>query len=341
MVSAATMFDVRSSEALTNTTVSFVSLKWLFHAQFGTEEPSLKQTVFNLESIKKSVKIDFIPHFLAGWRMVGRWSRATSYFLNKDDWMSSNMASSCFSTSASGTVTFAPESLLTATHWRCCRSLGPTSRRIGTPCMKTKRLFVFLNPLICRIEGWMNALRPWAPSGWTSIQGSSCPGGRSSPWRLLAAGHSGTWSTGSTEPACPALRGKPWSHRGWSQPGKTSRHGQFLTVLMMAVCSQQGKKAASTCRQATLGGSTMPLLSPWTIVRAPMVLVEIPQEFWKANCFSPGFFGSSKTISNILEKFWPRWWDVAPWGHTISVLFTTTHHHTPVFHCFRLSDSMI
>lgn len=137
--------------------------------------------------------------------------------------MSSNMAGSCFSTSASGTVTFAPESLLTATHWRCCRSLGPTSRRIGTPCMKTKRLFVLLNPLICRFEGWMKALWPWAPSGWTSIQGSSCPGGRSSPWRLLPAGHSGTWSTGSTEPACPALRGKPWSHRGWWQPGKNKQ----------------------------------------------------------------------------------------------------------------------
>lgn len=69
-----------------------------------------------------------------------------------------------------------------------------------------------------------------------------------------------------------------------------------------------------TCRQATLGGSTSPMLSPWTMVRTPMVLVVIPQEFWKASCFSPGFLGSSNTISNILEKFWPRWWDVAPWG---------------------------
>jgi hypothetical protein len=48
------------------------------------------------------------------------------------------------------------------------------------------------------------------------------------------------------------------------------------------------------------------------MVRTPMVLVVMPQEFWKANCFSPGFFGSSKTISNILEKFCPRWWEVAP-----------------------------
>lgn len=55
------------------------------------------------------------------------------------------------------------------------------------------------------------------------------------------------------------------------------------------------------------------MLSPWTIVRTPMVLVVIPQEFWYASCFSPGLFGSSNTISNILEKFWPRWWDVAPW----------------------------
>lgn len=74
----------------------------------------------------------------------GRWHRAPSYFLNKQDWMCSNMARSCFSTSASGTVTFAPVSLLTATHWRCCKSLGPTSRRIGTPCMKVKHWFVFL-----------------------------------------------------------------------------------------------------------------------------------------------------------------------------------------------------
>lgn len=68
----------------------------------------------------------------------------------------------------------------------------------------------------------------------------------------------------------------------------------------------------TTCRQATLGGSTRPLLSPWTMVRTPMVLVVIPQEFWKASCFSPGFLGSSNMISNILEKFWPRWWEVAP-----------------------------
>lgn len=69
-----------------------------------------------------------------------------------------------------------------------------------------------------------------------------------------------------------------------------------------------------TCRQATLGGSTSPMSSPWTMVRTPMVLVVIPHEFWKASCFSPGLLGSSNTISNILEKFWPRWWDVAPWG---------------------------
>lgn len=41
---------------------------------------------------------------------------AASYFLNRQVWMSSNMASSLFSTSSSGMVTFAPESLLTATH---------------------------------------------------------------------------------------------------------------------------------------------------------------------------------------------------------------------------------
>ena len=30
----------------------------------------------------------------------------------------------------------------------------------------------------------------------------------------------------------------------------------------------------------TFGGKTRPLLSPWTIVNTPKVLVVMPQEFW-------------------------------------------------------------
>ena len=64
--------------------------------------------------------------------------------------------------------------------------------------------------------------------------------------------------------------------------------------------------------EATLGGSTRPMLSPWTIISTPMVLVVKPQLFRNTNCFSP-VSGFSKVISNILLKFCPKWWEVAPW----------------------------
>ena len=32
---------------------------------------------------------------------------------------------------------------------------------------------------------------------------------------------------------------------------------------------------------------------------------------WVLTCFAGS--GSSNTMSNILEKFCPKWWDVAPW----------------------------
>lgn len=69
-------------------------------------------------------------------------SSLLTYFLNRLFWMSSNMATILFSTSSSGIVTFAPVSLLTVTHWRCCISLGPTSRRIGTPCMRHRHTWI-------------------------------------------------------------------------------------------------------------------------------------------------------------------------------------------------------
>lgn len=67
-----------------------------------------------------------------------------------------------------------------------------------------------------------------------------------------------------------------------------------------------------TCTLATLGGSTSPLLSPWIIHITPMVRVVSPQEFWYTYCFSSVSW-SWIQISNILEKFCPKWWDVAPW----------------------------
>lgn len=67
-----------------------------------------------------------------------------------------------------------------------------------------------------------------------------------------------------------------------------------------------------TCTLATLGGSTSPLLSPWIIHITPMVRVVSPQEFWYTYCFSSVSW-SCIQISNILEKFCPKWWDVAPW----------------------------
>lgn len=72
-----------------------------------------------------------------------------------------------------------------------------------------------------------------------------------------------------------------------------------------------GWLASLTWMAATLGGSTSPLLSPCTMTITPMVRVVIPQEFWYTNVFS-WVSGSSIWISNILEKFWPKWWEVAP-----------------------------
>ena len=60
-----------------------------------------------------------------------------SYLVNRLFCMSSNMVVRVFTTSASGTVCFSPVSRLTTTHWFCFMSLGPTSRRIGTPCTDT------------------------------------------------------------------------------------------------------------------------------------------------------------------------------------------------------------
>lgn len=81
-----------------------------------------------------------LRHVSSVFRFVS--SSLLTYFLNRLFWMSSNMATILFSTSSSGIVTFAPVSLLTVTHWRCCISLGPTSRRIGTPCMRHRHTWI-------------------------------------------------------------------------------------------------------------------------------------------------------------------------------------------------------
>lgn len=85
----------------------------------------------SLSTLKSTIQIKCIS--IALWNDANTNIINKSYFLNRLFWISSNMATSVFSASASGIVTFSPVSLLTATHWRCCISLGPTSRRIGTP----------------------------------------------------------------------------------------------------------------------------------------------------------------------------------------------------------------
>lgn len=144
---------------------------FLFYGQLGTEKTRFSIIVSVNWQHKLASSIHRSEHFLAGQGLQARFvcqgnylylsqlnataeegwqiTLATSYFLNKQDWMSSNMVGSCFSTSASGTVTFAPVSRLTATHWRCSRSLGPTSRRIGTPWMRGNCLFSFILSSVC------------------------------------------------------------------------------------------------------------------------------------------------------------------------------------------------
>ncbi len=100
-----------------------------------------------------------------------------------------------------------------------------------------------------------------------------------------------------TKSRCPVLNGMPLHI---CQLKKLNYLNKYIDCEPLSPCQNE---CVSTCRQATRGGSTSPMLSPWTIVSTPMVLVVIPQEFWKASCFSPGLFGSSNTISNILEKF--------------------------------------
>lgn len=156
-----------------------------------------------------------------------------SYFLNRFVWMSSSMASSFFSTSASGSVTLSPVSLLTATHWRCCMSLGPTSTRMGTPWMKHVWLVIVATPsLHCRCALALNycyktlcraLFWPSAPSGWTSTQGSSCLAGRPSLWCQPLAVCSGIWSKATTVHPYPAQAVKLWFHMGWWQPRKVRR----------------------------------------------------------------------------------------------------------------------
>ncbi len=76
----------------------------------------------------------------------------------------------------------------------------------------------------------------------------------------------------------------------------------------------------TTCTCATRGGTTRPLSSPCVRIITPSERVVKPHEFWntKQGAFSapppapaaPSSAGS-KEISNILEKFWPRWCEVA------------------------------
>lgn len=59
------------------------------------------------------------------------------YLLKRLFWISSRRLVILFSVSASGNMIFSPVSLLTATHWPCFRSFGPTSNLMGTPCIHT------------------------------------------------------------------------------------------------------------------------------------------------------------------------------------------------------------
>ncbi len=62
---------------------------------------------------------------------------------------------------------------------------------------------------------------------------------------------------------------------------------------------------------ATCGGKRSPESSPWTMIRAPIIRVVMPQEvcqtYWSV------WFRSSNLMSKALEKCWPRLWDVPIW----------------------------
>lgn len=66
----------------------------------------------------------------------------------------------------------------------------------------------------------------------------------------------------------------------------------------------------TTYTWATLGGSTTPVLSEWIMIIEPIERVESPHEVYQTNDFC--LFSSSNHTSNILLKFWPSMWLVAP-----------------------------
>ena len=57
---------------------------------------------------------------------------------------------------------------------------------------------------------------------------------------------------------------------------------------------------------ATLGGSTSPLSSPWTITTAPTIRVVMPHEVFQTYSHLPDSFWY--LTSNALAKLCPRWW---------------------------------
>jgi hypothetical protein len=67
----------------------------------------------------------------------------------------------------------------------------------------------------------------------------------------------------------------------------------------------------TACFGATRGGSTRPFESPCVMIATPIVRVVMPQLVCQA--YFSSFASSRYFMPNILEKFWPRQCDVAPW----------------------------
>ncbi len=65
----------------------------------------------------------------------------------------------------------------------------------------------------------------------------------------------------------------------------------------------------TTWRGAMTGGRRRPASSPWDMISAPMVRVDMPQDVVQACCTV--LSASLKVMSKPLAKFWPRLWLVA------------------------------
>ena len=121
----------------------------------------------------------------------------------------------------------------------------------------------------------------------------------SSQWLYF---HPGVWKSRSS--TCTLT---PAALRAASISATTSA----IFCLCSALIFELGMGMMTAWVGATRGGTTRPLLSAWIMIITPIVRVVIPQEFCQT--FFCVLSSAVNSMLNILEKFWPRQWEVPPW----------------------------